>query len=112
MQAEEKKRLKARKAATKTGKPLFEEDGIKRGLLEKYDEEELDEGMQIDASGVVADEHSRRQQDIRAKLAAGAPDLHRVKSDALQSCERHIRSAHLRLCFLVIFDNVRLRLCC
>ena len=70
-QAENKKRLKARKAATKSGAPLFEEDGVARGLLEKYDEEAPDDGMQIIESGVVADERTRRQEEIRRKLAAG-----------------------------------------
>lgn len=42
-----------------------------RGLLEKYDEEVPDDGMQIDESGVVADERTRRQAEIRRKLAAG-----------------------------------------
>ena len=56
----------------KGGKPLFEEDGVTRGLLEKYDEEAPDDGMQIDESGVVADDRTRRQEEIRRKLAAGA----------------------------------------
>jgi len=71
VQAEEKKRTKARKAATKTGKPLFGEDGVARGLLEKYDEEAEDEGMQIDESGVVPDERARRQEEMRRKAAEG-----------------------------------------
>ena len=69
-QAEDKKRAKARQAAIKTGKPLFEEDGVARGLLEKYNEAAPDDGMQIDESGVVADERTARQAQIRAKLAA------------------------------------------
>ena len=42
-----------------------------RGLLEKYDEEAPDDGMQIGESGVVADERTARLQEIRRKLAAG-----------------------------------------
>ena len=71
LQAEEKKRTKARKAATKTGKPLFGEDGVARGLLEKYDEEAEEDGMQIDESGVVPDERARRQEEMRRKAAEG-----------------------------------------
>ena len=71
VQAEEKKRTKARKAATKTGKPLFGEDGVARGLLEKYDEEAEEEGMQIEESGVVPDERARRQEEMRRKAAEG-----------------------------------------
>jgi len=80
-QAEDKKRSKAREAATKSGKPLFEEDGVARGLLEKYDEAAPDDGMQIDASGVVADERTRRQAEIRAKLAAGVYRMWKAHSD-------------------------------
>ena len=50
LQAEHKGRDKARRAAQKA-KPLFEEDGKKRGVLDKYDEEEAEEAMQIDATG-------------------------------------------------------------
>ena len=71
-QAEDKKRAKARQAAVKTSKPLFEEEnGEVRGLLEKYNEAAPDDGMQISESGVVADERTARQALIRAKLAAG-----------------------------------------
>lgn len=70
---EQKKRAKARKAAQKE-KPLFEEDGAKRGLLDKYDEEE-DAGMDIDEKGVIDDEKARKQAEIKAKLAAGESTL-------------------------------------
>lgn len=70
---EQKKRAKARKAAQKE-KPLFEEDGTKRGLLDKYDEEE-DAGMDIDEKGVIDDEKARKQAEIKAKLAAGEATL-------------------------------------
>ena len=40
-------------------------------MLDKYDEEEEDAGMEIDASGAVNDEKARKQAEIRAKLAAG-----------------------------------------
>lgn len=39
-QREDKQRAKAFKAAGKGAKPLWEEDGVRRGLLDKYDEEE------------------------------------------------------------------------
>ena len=51
LQREDKSRAKARKAAGKGAKPLWEEDGKRRGLLDKYDEEEEEQMMQ--ASGVV-----------------------------------------------------------
>lgn len=40
LQREDKERAKARKAAGKQAKPLWQEDGKRRGLLDKYDEEE------------------------------------------------------------------------
>ena len=71
-QIEQKKRDKAKRAASKeeSVKPLFEEDGKRRGLLDKYDEEE-DTGMDIDESGAFTSEKARQQAEIRAKLAAG-----------------------------------------
>lgn len=71
MQAEDKQRKKAFKAATKQNKPLFEEDGQRRGLLDKYDEEEQEAGMQIDASGAINEAKLKRQEEIRARLKAG-----------------------------------------
>ena len=40
LQREDKERQKARKAAGKQAKPLWQEDGKRRGLLDKYDEED------------------------------------------------------------------------
>lgn len=40
VQREDKQRSKAFKASAKQAKPLWEEDGKRRGLLDKYDEEE------------------------------------------------------------------------
>jgi hypothetical protein len=48
MQREDKERAKARRAAGKQAKPLWEEDGKRRGLLDKYDEEE-EQSMQVSA---------------------------------------------------------------
>lgn len=45
-QREDKERVKARKAAGKQAKPLWEEDGKRRSLLDKYDEEE-EQMMQV-----------------------------------------------------------------
>ena len=45
-QREDKERSKARKASGKQAKPLWEEDGKRRGLLDKYDEEE-EQMMQV-----------------------------------------------------------------
>lgn len=49
-QREDKERAKARRAAGKQAKPLWEEDGKRRGLLDKYDEEE-EQGMQVGNGG-------------------------------------------------------------
>ena len=69
-QAEQKRREKARKDATSQGKPLWDEDGNKRGILDKYDESEEAGGMEIDASGTAA-ALMTKQEEIRQKLAAG-----------------------------------------
>lgn len=72
-QIEQKKRDKARRAASKEEhiKPLFGEDGKKRTMLDKYDEEE-ETGMDIDESGTFTSEKAKQQAEIRARLAAGA----------------------------------------
>lgn len=73
MQREDKQRAKAFRDSRKTAKPLWEEDGQRRGLLEKYDEEE-EEALRLDAGGAVQVNANPqdRQSDIRAKLAAAA----------------------------------------
>ena len=71
LQTEDKLRRKAFKAAAKENKPLFGEDGKVRGLLEKYDEEEQEAGMEIDATGAVEEAKRKKQEDIRARLRAG-----------------------------------------
>ncbi|KAI3429836.1 hypothetical protein D9Q98_010149 [Chlorella vulgaris] len=68
---EDKQRSKAFKASAKQAKPLWEEDGKRRGLLDKYDEEE-EQMMRIDDAGAVEAARQKRQDDIRARLAAGA----------------------------------------
>ena len=70
LQAEQKRRDKARKEATNQGKPLFDEDGTRRGILDKYDQSEEPEGMEIDAVGAARMRQSK-QDEIRQKLAAG-----------------------------------------
>ena len=72
MQIEQKKRDKARRAASKEEhiKPLFGEDGKRRTMLDKYDEEE-ETGMDIDEAGAFSSEKTKQQAEIRAKLAAG-----------------------------------------
>lgn len=72
MQTEDKIRRKAFKAASKETKPLFGEDGRVQGLLEKYDQEAEEDGMLIDDQGAVEEAKRKRQDDIRAKLRAGA----------------------------------------
>ena len=72
LQIEQKKRDKAKRAASKEEhiKPLFGEDGKARTMLDKYDEEE-DTGMEIDESGAFNSDKAKQQAEIRAKLAAG-----------------------------------------
>ena len=72
VQIEQKKRDKARRAASKEEhiKPLFGEDGKRRTMLDKYDEEE-DTGMDIDEAGAFSSEKAKQQAEIWAKLAAG-----------------------------------------
>lgn len=72
LQAEQKRREKARKDATNQGKPLFDEDGQRKGILDKYDEDEQAEGMEIDTHGAAAGKLTK-QEEIRRKLAAGWP---------------------------------------
>jgi hypothetical protein len=67
---QEKARRKARAAATKTAKPLWEEDGKVRGLLDKYDEEEEEAVAAFDAAGQLQ-AHQRREEELRKRLAAG-----------------------------------------
>ncbi|PRW60335.1 SART-1 family DOT2 [Chlorella sorokiniana] len=75
---EDKERAKARKAAGKQAKPLWQEDGKRRGLLDKYDEED-EQMMELDDAGALEAARQKRQEEIRARLAAGiggaaAPD--------------------------------------
>lgn len=62
---ENKDRVKAYRAANKA-KPLWEEDGKKKSLLDKYDEEE-EELMALNA---IEGNMEKKKEDIRAKLAA------------------------------------------
>ena len=77
MQMEQKKRDKARKEATVQAKPLFDEDGRRRNILDKYDETEDAGGMEIDSTGTAAGLLTK-QEEIRQKLAAGG--CHMVQS--------------------------------
>lgn len=55
------------------GQPLFEEDGKRRSILDKYDEEEEEAGLQIGFGGAVGgDDVARRQAEIRARLSGDA----------------------------------------
>ena len=69
MQREDKQRAKAFRESKKTGKPLWEEDGQQRSLLDKYDEEE-EQAFQLDDAGAIEADKLKRQNDIRAKLDA------------------------------------------
>jgi U4/U6.U5 tri-snRNP-associated protein 1 len=66
---EDKQRAKAFQDSRKTAKPLWEEDGQKRSLLDKYDQEE-EEAFQLNDAGAIEASKLKRQDDIRAKLAA------------------------------------------
>lgn len=70
-QAEERKRQKARDAAAPKAKPLWEEDGKRRGLLDKYDEEEKDMVFELGSNGALDAERLKRQEEVRKKLAEG-----------------------------------------
>jgi len=71
LQREVKDRSKAYLESRKTGKPLWEEDGINRSILDKYDEEE-EESLQLNDYGAIGAAKSKRQEDVRTKLAAAA----------------------------------------
>lgn len=65
--AEHKKRSKARKESQKAPS-RFEEEPAKRGLLNKYDEEEEEAAMLIGKQGTIHDEARQRQEEIRSRL--------------------------------------------
>ncbi|KXZ47678.1 hypothetical protein GPECTOR_33g560 [Gonium pectorale] len=69
--AEEKRRRKALKAAKKEAKPLWEEDGKVRTLLDKYDEEEQEVVVQLGAGGRLGADRAQQQEAVRKKLAEG-----------------------------------------
>jgi len=69
LKREDKQRAKAFADSRKTGKPLWEEDGQKRSLLDKYDQEE-EESFRLDDAGEIEASKMKRQDDIREKLAA------------------------------------------
>ncbi|KAG2489863.1 hypothetical protein HYH03_011665 [Edaphochlamys debaryana] len=66
--AEEKRRRKARKASVKEAKPLWEEDGKVRTLLDKYDEEEAEVAVALGSGGTLEAERVRRAAEMRKKL--------------------------------------------
>ena len=74
LQREQSKRNKARRAATKSGQPLWQEDGKVRSLLDKYDEEEEALGMMIDDEGRLRLQQ-QQQEEVRKRLAEGAARL-------------------------------------
>lgn len=70
---EERKRKKARDAAAvgKKGKPLWEEDGKVRTMLDKYDEEEEERGVALGEGGVLEAARLAAQEAMRKKMAHG-----------------------------------------
>ena len=70
--AQERKRQKAKKAATKRSDNPFgadDEDAGKK-ILSKYDEEDEDEGLTLDAAGAIDAAEEKRKVDIKRRLAA------------------------------------------
>ncbi|KAF5836904.1 SART-1 protein [Dunaliella salina] len=84
LKAEERKRQKARSNATNKAKPLWEEDGKKRSLLDKYDEEDADISLQIGADGSIEAERAAQQQaEMKRKLQQGGKQLESAAVGAL-----------------------------
>lgn len=70
--AQERKRQKAKKAATKRSDNPFgadDEDAGKK-ILSKYDEEDEDEGLTLDAAGAIDAAEEKRKADVKRRLAA------------------------------------------
>jgi U4/U6.U5 tri-snRNP-associated protein 1 len=74
LQAQEAARAKARRAASKGAKPLWQEDGRVRGLLDKYDEEEADAVAAFDEAGQLA-AAAAHAADVQRRLAESAAAL-------------------------------------
>ena len=71
--AQERKRQKAKKAATKRSDNPFgadDEDAANKKILSKYDEEDEDEGLTLDAAGAIDAAEEKRKADIKRRLAA------------------------------------------
>ena len=72
--AQEHKRQKARKAATKRSDNPFgaDEDDTGKKILAKYDEDDddADEGLTLDAGGTIDAAEEKRKADIKRRLAA------------------------------------------
>jgi len=84
LKAEERKRQKARSNASNKAKPLWEEDGKKRSLLDKYDEEDADISLQIGADGSIEAERAAQQQaEMKRKLQLGGKQLESAAVGAL-----------------------------
>lgn len=70
--AQERKRQKAKKAATKRSDNPFGADDTDAGkkILSKYDEEDEDEGLTLDAAGAIDAAEEKRKADVKRRLAA------------------------------------------
>ena len=70
--AQERKRQKAKKAATKRSDNPFgaDDEDAGRKILSKYDEEDEDEGLTLDAAGAIDAAEEKRKADIKRRLAA------------------------------------------
>ena len=71
---EVKERERAYAASKKQGKPLWEEDGKKRSILDKYDEEE-EQALSFDDLVSREADRAKRKIEIKARLAAFADEL-------------------------------------
>jgi len=91
LKREDKHRAKAFTDSRKSAKPLWEEDGQKRALLDKYDQEE-EEAFQLDDAGTIEASKVKRQDDIRAKLAAAKAN---GVSNALESDKTAQKSGNI-----------------
>ena len=70
---EQKDRDKAFRASQKS-KPLWEEDGVKRTMLDKYDEEE-EEALVLGKGGILPEGALKPKEDMKAKLLQAQSQL-------------------------------------
>lgn len=94
---ENRRREKALRESRKSAVPLWEEDGLKRPLLHKYDEEEEEHELHLNDIN-SAQMQAERERLIREKLAAGSklaapnviaiPDGQKYTSEELEAIQK------------------------